>query len=76
MEMTVLDKTQDSAGGSIQDRRLFTDVLFIREQSAIRADGPPAVQARYVQFDPGAGIGEAQRSVIARSARQPCFLYG
>jgi len=31
--------------GLIQDRRLCTDAIFIRAQSAICADGPPSAQA-------------------------------
>jgi hypothetical protein len=37
-ENTVMVNTKHSAG-VIQDRRLRTDVLFIRAQSMIRADG-------------------------------------
>jgi hypothetical protein len=37
--------------GFLQDRRLRTDALFIRAQSAIRADGPPSAQERALQFD-------------------------
>ncbi|MBI5912586.1 MAG: hypothetical protein HY848_21860, partial [Betaproteobacteria bacterium] len=35
----------------IQDRRLRADVLFIRAQSTIRADGPPSAQVRSLQLD-------------------------
>ena len=35
--------------GFIQDRRLRADVLFIRPQSAIPADGPPAAPGRSPQ---------------------------
>jgi len=45
-ENTVIVNNKDSAGGFIQDRRLRTDVLFIRAQSTIRADGTPSAQAR------------------------------
>jgi hypothetical protein len=31
--------------GFTQDRRLCTDALFVRAQSAIRADGTPAAQS-------------------------------
>ncbi|MBI5911220.1 MAG: hypothetical protein HY848_14870 [Betaproteobacteria bacterium] len=44
-ENTVLDKTR-TARGFVQDRRLRADVLFIRAQSTIRADGPPSAQAQ------------------------------
>jgi len=37
--------------GVIQDRRFGTDVLFIRAQSAIRADGPPSAQALSPRLD-------------------------
>jgi hypothetical protein len=44
-ENTVLVNTKRSAG-VIQDRRLRTDGLFIRAQSAIRADGFRSAQHR------------------------------
>jgi len=37
--------------GFLQDRRLRADALFIRAQSAIRADGPPSAQAQAIQFE-------------------------
>jgi hypothetical protein len=40
----------------IQDRRLRADVLFIRAQSAIRADGPPSAQVRSPQPKVSAGV--------------------
>jgi len=48
---TVLEKINNSAGGVIQDRRLRADMLFIRAQSAIRADGSPSAQAQSPQLD-------------------------
>jgi hypothetical protein len=35
----------------MQDRRSRADVLFIRTQSTIRADGPPSAQVRALQLD-------------------------
>jgi len=35
----------------IQDRRLRADVLFIRAQSVIRADGAPSAQALSLQLE-------------------------
>jgi len=43
-ENVVMDKSEDY-GAFIRDRRLRVDVLFIRAQSTIRADGPPSAQA-------------------------------
>jgi len=34
-----------------RDRRLRADALFIRAQSAIRADAPPSAQAQSLRFD-------------------------
>jgi hypothetical protein len=39
-------KHQTLSGGFIQDRRLRTDVFFIRAQSTIRADGFSSAQHR------------------------------
>jgi hypothetical protein len=44
-ENTVMVNTKHSAAG-IQDRQLRADVLFIRAQSAIRADGFSSAQYR------------------------------
>jgi hypothetical protein len=43
--------TPDTAWGFIQDRRLRADVLFIRTQSGIRADGFSSAQQFEVQRD-------------------------
>jgi len=46
-ENTVMDKSKNGLGlGFIQDRRLRADVLFIRAQSTIRADGSSSAQHR------------------------------
>jgi len=45
-ENTVMVNTKTRRGGFIQDRRLRTDVLFIRAQSTIRADGFSSAQYR------------------------------
>jgi len=55
----------------IQDRRLRADVLFIRAQSAIRADGPPSAQARSAQLEISPYFDRWRRATIARCARQP-----
>jgi hypothetical protein len=48
---TVMEKTKGGfASVLIQDRRLSADVLFVRAQSAIRADGPPSAQGLAMQF--------------------------
>ncbi|MFH1044200.1 MAG: hypothetical protein V1796_03935 [Pseudomonadota bacterium] len=47
----VMDKSKGSLG-LIQDRRLRADVLFIRTQSAIRADGSPSAQDGALQCEP------------------------
>jgi hypothetical protein len=44
-------------------------MLFIRAQSAIRADGPPAAQALVLQFEVSAYVRQCARATIARSAR-------
>jgi len=46
-----MNKTNGGLGGLglTQDRRLRADVLFIRTQSVIRADGSPAAQAGALQ---------------------------
>jgi hypothetical protein len=51
----------------IRDRRLFADVLFIRAQSAIRADGTPSAQARTLQLDVFSCVYRMRRAGIARS---------
>ncbi|MBI5911390.1 MAG: hypothetical protein HY848_15745 [Betaproteobacteria bacterium] len=44
-KITVMDKSNNGFGFAfIRDPRLRTDVLFIRAQSTIRADGPPSAQ--------------------------------
>jgi len=49
---TVMEKSNNGFGFAfIQDRRLGTDVLFIRAQSTIRADGPPSAQVRSLPLD-------------------------
>jgi hypothetical protein len=51
-ENTVMDKNRQDLGiALIQDRRLRADVLFIRTQSAIRADGTPSAQAQSRRFE-------------------------
>ena len=60
----------------MQDRRLRKDVLFIRAQSTIRADGAPSAQVRAMQFEILCHLSRYRRTAIARSARQPRFLYG
>jgi len=75
-ENMVIDKATTAWFVFIQDRRLCADVLFIRAQSAIRADGPPSAQARTLQFELSTYIRRGWRPGIARSARQPCFLHG
>jgi hypothetical protein len=60
----------------IQDRRLCADMLFIRAQSAIRADGAPSAQVRPPQLEVSFYVDQCRRAVIARCARQPCFWYG
>jgi len=57
----ILVAATNMAWGFIQDRRLRTDVFFIRAQATIRADGFSSAQ---VLPKP------------ARCARQPCFWYG
>jgi hypothetical protein len=48
----VMDKSNNGLGVFfIQDRRLCADALFIRAQSAIRADGAPSAQALTPQFE-------------------------
>jgi len=49
---------------------LRTDVLFIRAQSTIRADGLPAAQARRQQFEASADVGEQP----LRAGRTNCDL--
>ena len=47
---TVMGKSKGGfASVLIQDRRLCADVLFVRAQSAIRADGPPSAQVLAMQ---------------------------
>jgi hypothetical protein len=48
-------------------------VLFIRTQSAIRADGSPSAQVRRQKIEVST---DGRRTTIARSARQPCFWRG
>jgi len=60
----------------MRDCRLRADAFFIRAQSAIRADGPPAAQALSLQFEVFSEIWRRRVADIARSARQPSFLYG
>jgi hypothetical protein len=60
-----------SISGSIQDRRLCADGFIVRAQSAIRAAGPPAAQARATLLGILCHVGHDCRSAIARSARQP-----
>jgi len=55
---------------------LRADVLFIRAQSAIRADGAPSAQVRSPPFDVSPCARRCRHTVIARCARQPCFPYG
>jgi len=45
-ENTVIVNSKGRRRGFIQDRRLGADVLFIRAQSAIRADGFSSAQLR------------------------------
>jgi hypothetical protein len=49
----------------IQDRRLCADVLFIRAQSVIRADGPPSAQARTLLLDVFSCVCRCRRAAIA-----------
>jgi hypothetical protein len=51
-------------------------VLFIRAQSAIRADGAPSAQVLALQIDVSCYVRHCRRATIARYARQPRFLYG
>jgi len=54
-ENTVMNKSNNDLGlGSIQDRRLRADVLFIRAQSTIRADGFSSAQFRKLATTRGA----------------------
>jgi hypothetical protein len=50
LKNTVMNKTKMS-WGFIRDRRLRADGFIVRAQSAIRADGTPAAQARAQQID-------------------------
>jgi len=54
-------------GGFIQDRRLRADVLFIRAQSMIRADGTPSAQAQSPQLDVSARVQCTQTSHFSRN---------
>jgi hypothetical protein len=57
IENTVMEKSNKGLGVAfIQDRRLCADALFIRAQSAIRADGPPSAQDRSPQVDVFSGV--------------------
>jgi hypothetical protein len=60
-----MDKGRQNFGFAfVQDRRLRADVLFIRTQSAIRADGTPSAQAQSRLFESPHQIrrGELKRS--------------
>ncbi|MDP2640588.1 MAG: hypothetical protein Q8Q16_07970 [Betaproteobacteria bacterium] len=59
-------------GVFLQDRRLCTDVFFIRAQSAIRADGAPSAQVLSPQFEVFSGI----RNVGVRALRAPRANHG
>src|SRR5450759_565948 len=68
-------KTANTARVSIQDRRLRADVLFIRTQSAIRADGPPSEQAWTLKCDlPGCicAFSSIDHCAFARANRVFC----
>ncbi|MBE0624349.1 MAG: hypothetical protein IH606_06000 [Burkholderiales bacterium] len=71
--------------GFSKDRQLRADVLFIRAQLTIRADGPPSAQVLTPQLEISSDICRYLQANIARcaakqvllgDARQPCFLYG
>jgi hypothetical protein len=55
---------------------LRTDVLFIRAQSPIRADGAPSAQVLLPLLDLFCYVHQRRCSTIARFARQPYLLYG
>jgi hypothetical protein len=48
---------------------LGTDVLFIRAQSTIRADGPPSAQVRLPQLDSSLYFDRYRRSGLCALAR-------
>jgi len=54
---------------------LGADVLFIRAQSAIRADGAPSAQARALQLDVFSYPRRCRRDAVARS-RAPTVFFG
>ena len=63
----VMDKSNHGLGSRfIQDRRLGADVLFIRAQSGIRADGAPSAQVRSLQLEVCTYIRRGWRAAIAR----------
>jgi hypothetical protein len=70
-ENTVMNKSNNAPGlGFIQDRRLRADVLFIRAQSAIRADGFSSAQHRNSAIAEGAIPGATHGDMkCARTAR-------
>ncbi|HEY5293241.1 MAG TPA: hypothetical protein VIJ43_13110, partial [Burkholderiales bacterium] len=72
-ENTVRDKNNKGFGlVCIQDRRLRTDVFFIRAQSTIRADGAPSAQVRSLQLDVWSYVARFRRSghcALARANR-------
>jgi len=57
----------------MHDCRLRADTLFIRAQSAIRADGTPAAQVRSLQFDVLPRVRRWGRTIIARSRAPTAF---
>jgi hypothetical protein len=71
-ENTVMDNNNHDRG-FIQDHRLRADVLFIRTQSVIRADGPPSAQARAPQIEVSSDVRQCRRATIARS-RAPTVI--
>jgi hypothetical protein len=65
-ENMVMGKSNHDLGSRfIQDRRLCADVLFIRAQSAIRADGAPSAQVRSLQFEASTYIRRGWRAAIS-----------
>jgi len=53
---------------------LHADVLFIRMQSTIRADGPPSAQARVPQFEASSEVCSEEGAAIARFTRHRCAI--
>jgi hypothetical protein len=76
VQKTGLLLTSYSRRGFTQDRQLRADVLFIRAQLTIRADGPPSAQAGAPQFDVSSDNQRYRQATIARCARQPRFPRG